>query len=397
VIACPEPGCGGELVFRSLNFHVHSLYLPCLFVRPTPTNWSDILRGVASLAMCPHHCFNTRSRHATKHRRTAAEFSEFARVIGYCPSPPSGQCTLPAAELPTDWMLLAAAVNHSASLKADIAESICRSASGNSADDDDGAADGGAGSSGRLLCELCEEGEEAVATAFCTNPICGHYMCAGCTARHSKTKKFKTHAVVEAAHCETAGGSAIGGNHLTSPGGLVLGGGNGAGVGTICAVTAGSPTAPECPAHAGKHLEVFCHSCNKMVCLMCAVFDHKAPEHDVGELTFMAARNRAEIVRLKVCPSICRSQCAFTLELRTWRHPSRLVRQCYGACGTRGESPPAATYGAGHTRCLFFCPFGRADNPRHTHTFHIARTITGWIVLPILYPSVDYPLLMFLC
>jgi tripartite motif-containing protein 45 len=54
----------------------------------------------------------------------------------------------------------------------------------------------------------------------------------------------------------------------------------------------------ECAVHPGKHLEVFCFTCNRLVCRQCAVVAHKSPAHDVGELAPMAAKVRAELHEL---------------------------------------------------------------------------------------------------
>jgi hypothetical protein len=53
-----------------------------------------------------------------------------------------------------------------------------------------------------------------------------------------------------------------------------------------------------CAVHPGKRLEVFCFTCNRLVCRQCAVVAHKSPAHDVGELAPMAAKVRVELHEL---------------------------------------------------------------------------------------------------
>ena len=45
-----------------------------------------------------------------------------------------------------------------------------------------------------------------------------------------------------------------------------------------------------CQLHDGKPLEVFCETCCKLICLKCAVLDHKGAEHVIGDMRPMAEK-----------------------------------------------------------------------------------------------------------
>ena len=102
------------------------------------------------------------------------------------------------------------------------------------------------------MCEFnCPEGSEAAATHNCGT--CGGMLCSSCHTAHSKMKMMKGHTVVS---LEEYGGAAP-------------------------IIT--------CKKHVGKPLEVFCETCCMLVCLKCAVLDHKGNECVIDDLELMAA------------------------------------------------------------------------------------------------------------
>ena len=78
-------------------------------------------------------------------------------------------------------------------------------------------------------------------------------LCSSCHTAHSKMKMMKGHTVVS---LEEYGGAAP-------------------------IIT--------CKKHVGKPLEVFCETCCMLVCLKCAVLDHKGNECVIDDLELMAA------------------------------------------------------------------------------------------------------------
>ena len=116
-------------------------------------------------------------------------------------------------------------------------------------------------------CEFaCPEGEEEAATHRCTT--CGIMMCASCTTAHAKIKMMKSHTVYLLAD---GAGSADGGG--------------------------GGGEAPMffCKTHKDKPLEVFCATCCMLICLKCAVLEHKGTACVIGDLEPTAAASRAEL------------------------------------------------------------------------------------------------------
>eukprot|EP00729_Bicosta_minor_P014696 gene14696-11793_t len=117
-------------------------------------------------------------------------------------------------------------------------------------------------------CEFnCPEGSEAAATHNCGT--CGGMLCSSCHTAHSKMKMFKGHTVLSLG--EYLASSASPGDH------------------------GGAAPIFTCKKHVGKPLEVFCETCCMLICLKCAVLDHKGNECVIGDLEPMAAASVAEL------------------------------------------------------------------------------------------------------
>ena len=91
-----------------------------------------------------------------------------------------------------------------------------------------------------VFCEGCSEG--AVATSRCQD--CAEFLCADCSTAHHRMKVFRHHSVVSVSEA------------VRSPEKFLQ-------------------TSEKCERHADEKLKLFCVSCSKAVCAICALTMHK--------------------------------------------------------------------------------------------------------------------------
>jgi len=119
------------------------------------------------------------------------------------------------------------------------------------------------------LCDLCGDEDDAKqATKFCPDCPRNQRLCDDCFAFQHRSGSRKTHSSVTIEE------------HLSS----VQGGSQ--------AATA-TADLPECRTHAGQPLQVFCDTCNVLVCAMCAVLEHN--RHEVKPIAEATDEHKAMI------------------------------------------------------------------------------------------------------
>ena len=98
-------------------------------------------------------------------------------------------------------------------------------------------------------CESC--GSTSAAVAFCLS--CNTFLCIDCSNNHRLMKVLKSHKVMEVKE--------LGACHLSA-----------------------KMVEPVCSTHASRKLELYCCSCESLVCYECAFLEHPQPQHQVKHL-----------------------------------------------------------------------------------------------------------------
>ena len=114
----------------------------------------------------------------------------------------------------------------------------------------------------KVLCTKCNKNRPA--TSYCRD--CGKYICAPCTAIHSDWDDFAEHEVVALEQLESKV------KQLDSLKKVTL----------------------YCSLHKGKELELYCETCEELICLLCTVKKHKDHQYDLVDDTF--EKHKAEMV-----------------------------------------------------------------------------------------------------
>ena len=114
----------------------------------------------------------------------------------------------------------------------------------------------------KVLCTKCNKNRSA--TGYCRD--CGKYICASCTAVHSDWDDFSEHEVVALEQLESKM------KQLDS----------------LKKVTF------YCSLHKGKELELYCETCEELICHNCIVKKHKVHQYDLIDDTF--EKHKAEII-----------------------------------------------------------------------------------------------------
>ena len=114
----------------------------------------------------------------------------------------------------------------------------------------------------KVLCTKCNKNRSA--TSYCRD--CGKYTCATCTAIHSDWDDFAEHEVVALEQLESKV------KQLDSLKKVTL----------------------YCSLHKGKELELYCETCEELICLLCTVKKHKDHQYDLVDDTF--EKHKAEMV-----------------------------------------------------------------------------------------------------
>ena len=116
----------------------------------------------------------------------------------------------------------------------------------------------------KVLCTKCNKNRSA--TSYCRD--CGKYICASCTAVHSDWDDFSEHEVVALEQLESKV------KQLDSLKKVVL----------------------YCSLHKGKELELYCETCEELICHNCIVKKHCRPEHKYDLVDDTFEKHKAEIV-----------------------------------------------------------------------------------------------------
>ena len=125
------------------------------------------------------------------------------------------------------------------------------------------------------LCDLCGDEDDAKqATKFCPDCPRNQRLCDDCFAFQHRSGSRKSHS------CTTIE------ERLAS----VQGGGHAAAAAAAAAATA---ELPECRIHAGQPLQVFCATCDVLVCAMCSVLEHNG--HDLKPIAEATDDHKAMI------------------------------------------------------------------------------------------------------
>ena len=114
----------------------------------------------------------------------------------------------------------------------------------------------------KVLCTKCNKNRPA--TSYCRD--CGKYICALCTTVHSDWDDFAEHEVVALEQLESKV------KQLDSLKKVTL----------------------YCSLHKGKELELYCETCEELICLLCTVKKHKDHQYDLVDDTF--EKHKAEMV-----------------------------------------------------------------------------------------------------
>ena len=106
----------------------------------------------------------------------------------------------------------------------------------------------------KVQCEKCTKSRTAV--KFCRD--CGQFICERCLEMHSEWKEFTKHTVVSIEEIQSNV------KQLVPPKKVVL----------------------YCPQHQGKELDLYCETCEELICLHCTVKMHKDHQYDLVGDTF---------------------------------------------------------------------------------------------------------------
>ena len=106
----------------------------------------------------------------------------------------------------------------------------------------------------KVQCEKCTKSRTA--TNFCRD--CGQFICKKCLEMHSDWKEFTKHTVVSIEEIQSDV------KQLVPPKKVVL----------------------YCPQHQGKELDLYCETCEELICLHCTVKIHKDHQYDLVGDTF---------------------------------------------------------------------------------------------------------------
>ena len=116
----------------------------------------------------------------------------------------------------------------------------------------------------KVMCGKCKKAKQA-ATSYCRD--CGEFICAMCTTIHSNWDDFAGHEVVALEQLEIKMKE----------------------LGALKKVTF------YCSLHKGKELEIYCETCEELICHNCTVTKHCRPEHKYSLVDDTFEQHKAEI------------------------------------------------------------------------------------------------------
>ena len=117
----------------------------------------------------------------------------------------------------------------------------------------------------KVMCGKCKKVKQA-ATSYCRD--CGEFICAMCTTIHSNWDDFAGHEVVALEQLESK----------------------------MKELDALKKVTFYCSLHKGKELEIYCETCEELICHNCTVTKHCRPEHKYSLVDDTFEQHKAEIV-----------------------------------------------------------------------------------------------------
>ena len=117
----------------------------------------------------------------------------------------------------------------------------------------------------KVMCGKCKKAKQA-ATSYCRD--CGEFICAMCTTIHSNWDDFAGHEVVALEQLESK----------------------------MKELDALKKVTFYCSLHKGKELEIYCETCEELICHNCTVTKHCRPEHKYSLVDDTFEQHKAEIV-----------------------------------------------------------------------------------------------------
>ena len=117
----------------------------------------------------------------------------------------------------------------------------------------------------KVMCGKCKKAKQ-VATSYCRD--CGEFICAMCTSIHSNWDDFARHEVVALEQLE---------NKMNE-------------------LDALKKVTFYCSLHKGKELEIYCETCEELICHNCTVTKHCRPEHKYSLMDDTFEQHKTEIV-----------------------------------------------------------------------------------------------------
>ena len=121
-----------------------------------------------------------------------------------------------------------------------------------------------------LVCEKCTKTSRA-AVFYCRD--CGKFICDLCAEMHSEWKEFSTHSVVAIEQ------------QVNCDGDMTV-------IETDRSLQKGIA---HCSIHRGSECDLFCESCQELICVQCAAKEHRKPGHDYAPVKDVTGRQRCEI------------------------------------------------------------------------------------------------------
>ena len=115
----------------------------------------------------------------------------------------------------------------------------------------------------KVKCDKCKPPQPA--TSYCRD--CGEFICAICTTVHSRWVAFAKHEVVAMEQFESK----------------------------VKELDALKKVTLYCSLHQGKELELYCETCEELICLLCTVNKHCRPEHKYDLVSDTFEKHKAEI------------------------------------------------------------------------------------------------------
>ncbi|XP_038054654.1 E3 ubiquitin-protein ligase TRIM56-like [Patiria miniata] len=130
------------------------------------------------------------------------------------------------------------------------------------------------GQGSEIKCQACDEENQAVSR--CTD--CDHFLCQECQKAHGRMTVMKSHKIYTLAELRS---------------------------GEIVYKSKLRDEVPKCGKHPDQNLNVYCNTCEQVICLMCTVLDHGNPKHSLIGLSeaFGKCKKKVEELVSKVSKS----------------------------------------------------------------------------------------------